>query len=78
MNKQETLARIAEVEAQIKELGKEREALRIEAVKNGWARWTISIRMTAPNLAWWKENKPRTWEKYTTPHKVQRFEVVAD
>lgn len=78
MNKQETLARIAEVEAQIKELGKEREALRIEAVKNGWARWTISIRMTAPNLTWWKENKPRTWEKYTTPSKVKRFEVIAD
>lgn len=76
MTKQETITRIAEIEAQIKTLGKERDALRIEAVANGWARWVTTIRFNAPNLAWWKENKPRTWEKYATPSKVKRFEVA--
>ena len=37
MTKQETLGQIAELEAQIKAATKERDALRLEAVNNGWA-----------------------------------------
>ena len=76
MNKVETLGRIAEVEAQIKELGAEREALRLEAVKNGWARWEVKISLRAPSLAWWKEHRPATWEKHAIPTKSKKFTTV--
>ena len=76
MEKLETLDKISKLEARIKKLGKEREELRAQAVTNGWARWTFTVRMTAPNLQWWKENKPRTWEKYATMNKVKKFEPI--
>ena len=76
MEKLETLDKISKIEAKIKKLGKERDELRAQAVTNGWAHWTYTIRMTAPSLQWWKENRPRTWEKYATANKVKKFEPV--
>ena len=76
MNRLETLDKISKLEARIKKLGKEHEELRAQAVANGWARWTFTIRMRAPNLQWWKENRPRTWEKYATMTKVKKFEPI--
>ena len=73
MEKLETLDKISKIEAKIKKLGKERDELRAQAVTNGWAHWTYTIRMTAPSLQWWKENRPRTWEKYATANKVKKF-----
>ena len=73
MEKLETLDKISKIEAKIKKLGKERDELRAQAITNGWAHWTYTIRMTAPSLQWWKENRPRTWEKYATANKVKKF-----
>jgi len=73
MEKLETLAKLRGIEAKIKKLGKERNELREQAVKNGWAHWTFSVRMAAPTLQWWKKNKPRTWEQYATTTQVKKF-----
>jgi len=78
MNKQETLGRIAELEAQIKADTAERDQLRLDAVANGWAKWTVSIRVNVPNLQWWKENKPRSWKNYCKSKPVKKFTVLAD
>ena len=78
MNKQETLGRIAELEAQMKADKAERDQLRLDAVANGWAIWSVSIRTHVPNLQWWKENKPRSWQKYCTNKPVNNFKVLAD
>jgi hypothetical protein len=76
MTKQETLGRIAELEAQIKADTKERDALRLDAVSNGWATWTFTVRMGAPSLAWWKENRPTVWRKYAKETTVKKFTVA--
>jgi len=78
MNKQETLGRIAELEAQIKADTAERDQLRLDAVANGWAIWSVSIRTTVPNLQWWKENKPRSWKNYCKNTATKRFTILAD
>ena len=78
MNKQETLGRIAELEAQMKADKAERDQLRLDAVANGWAKWTVSIRMNVPNLDWWKENKPRSWKQYCKGKPTKKFTVLAD
>jgi hypothetical protein len=78
MNKQETLGRIAELEAQIKADTAERDKLRLDAVTNGWAKWTVSVRINVPNLQWWKENKPRSWKNYCKSKPVNKFTVLAD
>ena len=76
MTKQETLGQIAELEAQIKAATKERDALRLEAVTNGWARWDYTIRQSAPSLAWWKENRPTVWQKYAKETSVKKFTIA--
>jgi len=76
MNKIETLGQIAEIEAQIKDLTAQRDALRNEAIMNGWATWTYTVRMQAPSLAWWKENRPTVWQKYATQTSVKKFTTV--
>jgi sugar (pentulose or hexulose) kinase len=76
MNKEQTLGQIAAIEAQIKELTAQRDALRNEAVINGYAVWTYTVRQSAPSLAWWKENRPTVWQKYATETKVKRFTVA--
>ena len=76
MTKHETLAQITMLEAQIKAATKERDALRAEAVANGWAMWSITIRQSAPSLAWWKENRPSVWRKYAKTTQVKKFTVA--
>lgn len=76
MDKEQTLGQIAAIEAQIKELTAQRDELRNEAVINGYAKWTYTIRQSAPSLAWWKENRPTVWQKYATETKVKRFTVA--
>ena len=73
MNKLETLGKISTLESKIKELTKERDALRVDAVSNGWAVWTVSIRQGAPSLKWWKENRLTVWQKYATSVTVKKF-----
>ena len=77
MDKLETLGRIAQNEAQIKELTKERDALREVAIDYGWAQWTFTVRMSAPSLKWWKDNRPTVWQKYATTSRVKKFSIDA-
>jgi len=76
MTKEKTLGQIAAIEAQIKQLTKERDQLRNEAIGAGWATWEYTVRMGAPSLAWWKENRPTVWKKYAKPTQVKKFTVV--
>lgn len=70
------LGRIAEIEAQIKTLTKERDELRADSVSFGYARWEYTVRMSAPSLAWWKENRPSVWHKYAKQTRVKKFVAV--
>ena len=76
MNREETLGQIAIIEAQIKELTAQRNTLRDEAIMNGWATWTYTVRMQAPSLAWWKENRPTVWQKYAAHTTVKKFTIA--
>ena len=76
MTKEKTLGQIAAIEAQIKQLTKERDHLRGAAIAEGWATWEYTVRMGAPSLAWWKENRPTVWQKYAKPTQVKKFTVV--
>jgi sugar (pentulose or hexulose) kinase len=76
MDKKTTIAEIAMIEAEIKALTKKRDELRNEAVTNGWATWEYTVRMSAPSLAWWKENRPTVWQKYAKPTQVKKFTLV--
>ena len=76
MTKEQTLGQIATIEAQIKQLTKERDQLRGAAIAEGWATWTYTVRLGAPSLAWWKENRPTVWQKYATPTQVKKFTVA--
>ena len=76
MDKIETLGRISELEAQIKTATKERDELRAASVANGWATWSYTVRMSAPSLAWWKENRPTVWKKYAKETSVKKFTLV--
>ena len=76
MDRNTLLGQLAVTEAQIKDLTKQRDAMRLEAVAKGWATWTYTVRMGAPSLAWWKENRPTVWKKYATTTNVKRFELT--
>ncbi len=76
MNKEQTLGQIATLEAQIKELTAQRNTLRDEAIMNGWATWTYTVRMQAPSLTWWKANRPTVWKKYATQTQVKKFTIA--
>ena len=76
MTKRNLITELAEVETGIKLLQKKREALREKAIIKGWAMWTFTVRQTAPSLAWWKQHRPATWEKYTTDTQVKKFTLV--
>ena len=70
------LGRIAEIEAEIKTLTKVRDELRADSVAFGYARWEYTVRMSAPSLAWWKENRPSVWHKYAKQTRVKKFVAV--
>ena len=76
ITKANQLGRIAELEAQIKTLTKERDALRADSVSFGYARWEYTVRMSAPSLAWWKGNRPTVWRKYAKETRVKKFVAV--
>ena len=78
ITKEKQLGRLAEVEAQIKELQKERDELRQDCVEFGWATWKYKVRLSAPSLAWWKEHRPASWQKHANPVTVKTFKVLAD
>ena len=73
MDKVETLIRLKDIDAEIKALNEEKEILRLHAIAQGWATMNVHLRWNAPTLSWWKEQHPRSWEKYCTKKPVERF-----
>ena len=71
--KTDALGAITVIDAQIKDLTKQRDAMRIEAVTQGYAVWDVTVRMSAPTLTWWKENRPSVWKKHAKASTVKRF-----
>ena len=65
--------KIAAIEAKIKILTKQRDQLRAEAIEAGVAQWVETQRTYAPTLAWWKEQHPKTWQRYAHVGRVKNF-----
>ena len=63
----------AKIEAKIAKLTKQRNELRIEAIEQGYAHYVTTYRTLAPNLTWWKENRPTVWQQYAKESKVNKF-----
>ena len=68
-----TRDQLAIVEAKIKKLQAQQKALRAEAIEGGFAYYVQTIRNTAPSLTWWKEQHPKTWQRYAKETKVNTF-----
>ena len=64
---------LAKVEAKIKMLTKQRDQLRAAAVEAGVAQWVETTRTYTPNLSWWQEQHPRTWQRYMRTGKAKSF-----
>jgi hypothetical protein len=64
---------IAKLEAKIKQLTKQRDALRVEAVEAGVAAWVETSRTYTPNLDWWKAEHPKTWHRYMRHGTAKNF-----
>ena len=64
---------IEKIEAKITKLNAQKAALRSEAVETGFAEYVVTVRTLAPNLTWWKENRPTVWERYAKESKVNKF-----
>ncbi len=65
--------KIAKIEAKIAKLTKQRNELRVEAIEQGYAHYVTTYRTLAPNLQWWKENRPTVWQQYAKESKVNKF-----
>ena len=66
-------AEIAKIEAKIKQLTKQRDALRAEAVEAGVAKWVETQRTYTPDLKWWKEKHPLSWQRYMRTGTAKHF-----
>jgi len=65
--------KITKIEAKIAKLTKQRNELRTEAIEQGYAHYVTTYRTLAPNLTWWKENRPTVWQQYAKESKVNKF-----
>ena len=82
MNKQETLEKIedlrakkSKLEKQARKIGETLAKLETEAVEKGYGMWVFSrTRKIVPDLSWWKDNYPRSWEKYIEIRSYNKFE----
>jgi hypothetical protein len=66
MDKLATIERLAAIKTEIDALNEERKQLQADAVEQGWAKWMKVAVSKTPTLAWYKEQYPRSWEKYIT------------
>jgi len=73
MDRVETMIRLKDIDAEIKALIDEKKRLQAHAVAQGWAKLKVHLRWNTPTLDWWKEQHPRSWEKYCTQKPVERF-----
>ena len=65
--------KIAAIEAKIKILTKQRDQLRLEAIEAGVAQWVEVSRTYTPNLTWWQQQHPKTWQRYAHTGRVKNF-----
>jgi len=59
--------------AKIAKLNKQKAALRAEAIELDFAYYVQTTRDIAPNLSWWKENRPQSWQRFTSTTTVNKF-----
>ena len=64
---------LAVVEAKIKKYQAQQKVLRAQAIDGGFAYYVETIRNTAPSLSWWKEQHPKTWQRYAKASTVNHF-----
>ena len=65
--------KIAAIEAKIKILTKQRDQLRAEAIEAGVAQWVETQRTYTPNLSWWQQQHPKTWQRYMRTGTAKTF-----
>jgi len=68
-----TRDQLAVIDAKIKKLQAQQKALRAEAIESGFAYYVQTIRDNAPSLTWWKEQHPKTWQRYAKQTTVNTF-----
>ena len=50
-----------------------KETTTVSAIEQGYAQYVTTYRTLAPNLQWWKENRPTVWQQYAKESKVNKF-----
>ncbi len=61
------------LDKKIAKLNKQKAALRAEAIELDFAYYVQTTRDIAPNLSWWKENRPQSWQRFTSTTTVNKF-----
>jgi predicted phage-related endonuclease len=65
--------KVKDIDEKIAKLKKQREALCAEAIDKDFAYFVQRTRTNTPNLSWWREQYPRSWEKYVTKSTYNKF-----
>jgi hypothetical protein len=61
------------IDKKIAKLNKQKAALRAEAIELDFAYYVQTTRDIAPNLSWWKENRPQSWQRFASTTTVNKF-----
>ena len=61
------------IDKKIAKLNKQKTALRAEAIELDFAYYVQTTRDIAPNLSWWKENRPKSWQRFASTTTVNKF-----
>jgi hypothetical protein len=65
--------KVKDIDKKIAKLKKQRDALCAEAIDKDFAYFVQRTRTNTPNLSWWREQYPRSWEKYVTKSTYNKF-----
>ena len=65
--------KVKDIDKKIAKLKKQKDALWAEAIDKDFAYYVQRTRTNTPNLTWWRENYPRSWEKYVTKSTYNKF-----
>jgi hypothetical protein len=72
-NKMNFEDKVKDIDKKIAKLKKQKDALCAEAIDKDFAYYVQRTRTNTPNLTWWRENYPRSWEKYVTKSTYNKF-----
>jgi hypothetical protein len=72
-NKMDFENKVKDIDKKIAKLKKQRDALCAEAIDKDFAYFVQRTRTNTPNLSWWREQYPRSWEKYVTKSTYNKF-----